>query len=326
MRGCRVDPDALRAELERRWENRGEALEAICRYALLPAGKLVRPLLCLESAVAVGGRAEQVMPAALGMEYSHVASLVHDDIIDGDDLRRGSPSVQHLFGIDHAILTGDMLIFTAFQALAECEERGVAAGRVVAALRVIAGMGADLTRGATAELTLAGNAAATLEAYLTMIRLKTAALIRGACQVGAILGGGDLREIHALSRYGEELGIAFQIQDDLLPYGRHRDTMGKPADSDLRNRRPTLPILLAHQSVRDDDRALIEQMLTGRLPPGSTQDQISQVVDRSGAVSTARAMAHRHAAEAREALTGLAATPSRDWLANVIDELIARVR
>ncbi len=314
--------DELRAEVERRWNAEQEEPETICRHALLPAGKLVRPLLCLESAAAVGGTAAQVMPAALGIEGGHVASLIHDDIIDGDDTRRGRPAVQHLFGIDRAILAGDRMIFSMFQGLAECQDRGIATERIVHALRVFADMGADLCRGATVELALGGDASCTVDGYLTMARLKTAAGIRGACQVGAILGGGTPAQVRALGVYGEELGTAFQIQDDLLPYEHDHPPTGKPATSDLRNRRPTLPILLAYRTARPDEREVIEQMLAGHLSPHTAHRRIHEVVHRTGAMTAARRIAQRHLRHARDALAALPATTSRTRLTLLTDDVI----
>ncbi|SOB89072.1 polyprenyl synthetase family protein [Streptomyces sp. 1331.2] len=318
--------DELRAEVERRWGAEQQEPETICRHALLPAGKLVRPLLCLESTAAVGGTAAQVMPAALGIEAGHVASLIHDDIIDGDDTRRGRPAVQHRFGIDRAILAGDRMIFSMFQGLAECQDRGVPTERIVQALRVFADMGADLCRGATVELALGGDPSCTVEDYLAMTRLKTAAGIRGACQIGAVLGGGTPEEVHALGVYGDELGTAFQIQDDLLPYDHDRSPTGKPATSDLRNRRPTLPILLAHRTASPGDRDTVEQMLAGRLDTHTAHRRIHEVVHRTGAMAAAHRIAQRHLHRARAALTALPATGSRTRLTLLADDVLGSGR
>src|SRR5260370_1174477 len=117
--------DMVRHKLEEQWPQRSGRLYSICRYALLPNGKLFRPVLLLESTAAVGGELASSLPAAAGAEYGHVASLIHDDIIDGDNLRRGRPSVQHKYGIDDAIVAGDALIFHLFANLAECRSTGV---------------------------------------------------------------------------------------------------------------------------------------------------------------------------------------------------------
>jgi len=322
--GWQAHRGELRAEIERRWGTQPDEPETICRHALLPAGKLLRPMLCLESAAAVGGLVDQVTPAAIGLEYGHAASLIHDDIIDGDDTRRGCPSVAHRFGTDRAILAGDRLIFSMFQALTECRDRGVPAERIVQALGVFADVGADLCRGATVELALCGDAASTVETYLMMARLKTAAAIRGACQVGAILGGGTPEEIDALGTYGDALGTAFQIRDDLLPYDQDSRLMGKPAISDLRNRRPTLPILLAYHTAQASDRTVIEQMLTGRLTPDTAYSQIHEIVHRTDAMTGAHRMAQQHLDHARDALTALPATPSRTRLTFLTNDLVRR--
>lgn len=313
--------DDLQSEVERRWDTPGEELEAICRHALVPAGKLLRPLLCLESAVAVGGNAAQVLPAALAKEYGHVASLIHDDIIDGDDTRRGNPSIQHLFGIDRAILAGDNLLFSMFQSLAECQSRGIGADRIVQAVRAFAEMGTDMCRGATAELTLSGDITATLDSYLRMIRLKTGAATKGACQVGAILGGGSTEQVQALASYGEQFGIAFQILDDLIPYDHDSHPTDKPATSDLRNRRPTLPILLAYHAAQPRDRTLLEQMLSGSLDPDAAYNQVRDILHRTDALTAARHHARLHLENACAALTVVPVTPSRTQLTRLADDM-----
>ena len=125
-------------ELANRWMGDVDLLHAMCKHALIPAGKLFRPMLLLDSALAVGGKIEHVLPAAVGSEYGHTASLIHDDIIDADDMRRGRASVHRKFGVESAIIAGDSLIFRLFLCLAECRHTNVSADRIVAALEIAA--------------------------------------------------------------------------------------------------------------------------------------------------------------------------------------------
>jgi geranylgeranyl diphosphate synthase type I len=310
--------------LEKRWATQPGLLASICHYALVPTGKLFRPSLLLESALAVGGSAQSVLPAAVGAECGHVASLVHDDIIDGDELRRGRASVHSAYGIADAIITGDALIFDLFAGLAECHRSGVPATRVVAALEAVAQAGLDLCRGQSMEAELHRDRSLDLDAYLLMISLKTAALFRGACRSGALLGGGPPRLVDALCEFGESLGLAFQMFDDLLPYVSDTQVMGKPQASDVKNGRPTLPIILACATGTPADRQLISDALFGPGDTGSALAVVREILDRTGAVAAGAEMARGYAKQAREALDLLPPSPSRDRLSILTDLAVGR--
>jgi geranylgeranyl diphosphate synthase type I len=318
---ARVDPQALldslahspcgtllARELDDRWPDRADRLATITRYAVLPAGKLLRPLLTLHSAAAAGGRPEDIVPAALGVEYLHVATLAHDDIIDGDDVRRGRPSVPAAFGSTDALLCGDHLIFAAFGALASC--RAGAPGAVTGAIEALAEAGADLCRGQLMEGGLSGDPAASTGSYLEMVRLKTGALFRAACQVGALLSGAGAAQVAGLAEYGEQLGIAFQIRDDLLAYSVPPEESGKPASSDLANGRATLPVLLAYQHSAPHDRdQLAEALRRGAGHPGAVAG-LRSLLERAGALHRSREYLARHLHLARSALSSLGPTES----------------
>ncbi|GAA4870160.1 polyprenyl synthetase family protein [Saccharopolyspora cebuensis] len=312
------------AGLADRWQAETSMLGAMCAHALVPAGKLFRPVLLLESALAVGGDADVVLPAAVGAESGHVASLVHDDIIDDDELRRGKPSVQYRFGADNAIVAGDALIFDLFAALAECRGTGAAADRIVAALDVVARCGIDLCRGQSLEAELCARRDFDLDAYLTMVRLKTAALFRGACECGALLAGGGEDLVRALGVYAENLGCAFQLHDDLMSYTRDTGAMGKPDTSDIRNGRLTLPVLLAHRASSPQDRIAIAEVLVGDDDPAVRREVLVAVLERTGAITTAAAMAREYSENAIAALRVLPPTPSRDRLRGFAQAAIDR--
>lgn len=304
----------LRAELERHWPESSERLSVMVRHALLPAGKLIRPIMALESAVAVGGRPEDVLPAALGLEYLHVATLVHDDIIDADDTRRGRPTVSAAYGTPDAIVAGDSLIFTAFTAIVACRADRVGPDRILAAVQALATAGYDLCRGQVLESGLVGDPTSGVANYLEMVRLKTGALFRAVCHIGALLGGADPQRAGLLASYGESVGIAFQIRDDLLAYTSAAESIGKSTTSDLANGRPTLPVLLAHDTARPAERrALTAALASGSADP-ATLARVGDIVRRTGALDRARDVASGHADQARQALSTLDASTGRDTL------------
>jgi geranylgeranyl diphosphate synthase type I len=307
--------------IEQRWPRGSSLLDRICRYALVPSGKLFRPVLLLESALAVGGSPRAVLPAAVGAECGHVASLIHDDIIDDDDLRRGRASVQHKFGIGDAIVAGDALIFDLFAGLAECHDRGVPDGQVVRALESVARAGVDLCRGQSLEAEICRNLTFDAGLYITMARLKTASFFRGACESGAILGGGPAAWVTALATYGDQLGIAFQIHDDLLTYTSSSAATGKPDISDVHNGRLTLPVILAYETACSADRNRIKAALTSCEDAVEALATLREVLSGTGAIASAVRIARGYAASARDALEVVPATASRDrliWLAGQV--------
>jgi geranylgeranyl pyrophosphate synthase len=315
--------DAVRLAIEKQWDQRTGMLDSICRYALLPAGKLFRPVLLLEANAAVGGEFIRSLPAAIGAECGHVASLIHDDIIDGDHMRRGRPSVPYKYGIADSIVAGDALLFQLFASLAECRSTGVPDSCIVTALVAVARAGIDLCLGQSLESELCGDGS-TVDSYLTMARLKTGALFRGACECGAILGGGSQQWVNQLAAYGEHLGLAFQIQDDLLPYVSDSHVTGKGGTSDIRNKRWTLPVILAYRSASRRDQDGISAALSGSQDPYDALAFMEEILAKTGALAEAKDMASRFAEVSRNSLADLPDTPSRSRLEHFAELVIAR--
>lgn len=274
------------------------------RHAMLPPGKLLRPVLLLCSALATGGSLYATVPAAVGFEAAHVGSLLHDDIIDQDGERRGRPAAHTVFGPGKAIVAGNALYFEWFSALAECARRGIPVDRVALAMQVQSAAGSRVCGGAYDEITMAGAIDSTVEEYLRMAEAKTAVLFEAACRVGAVLAGAEKPVIDAVGRFGHHLGVAFQLRDDLLPYDAP-DTEGKPPVSDLRNRRPTLPVLLAYRGAGPADRDAMRRALLGGDDPASALTAMRGLLTRLGALDTARAMVHEEADLACAALARL---------------------
>ncbi|AGP60771.1 polyprenyl synthetase family protein [Streptomyces rapamycinicus] len=348
--------ELLLRELDRRWPREAERLHQISRYALLPAGKLLRPLLLMESAEAVGGGGPAVVPAALSVEYLHVGSLVHDDVIDGDTMRRGRPSVAARYGTTDAIVTGDALMLGMFGVLTDGAEDagplgegagplgegagpfteaagpftgdagGLPPGRVLGAVRVFARAGVDLCRGQAMESELRGDLGCGLDRYLTMSSLKTGALFRAACRGGAILGGGSPAQQHALTSYAEHLGLAFQMHDDLLPYTSDSRTTGKSALSDIAAARPTFPVLLCHAMADAPARARLEAALGGVLPAADALRTVHELLETTGALTAARDRATAQADRAKSCLEPLPRSRATAVLAAVADLSVSRDR
>ncbi|MFL6137198.1 MAG: polyprenyl synthetase family protein [Frankiaceae bacterium] len=315
----------IERRLKQDWTGDGH-LNEVCGYAVGAPGKFFRPILLLESASAVGGEIDRVLPAAAGTEGAHVASLMHDDIIDGDAIRRGCPAAHVVYGRDDAIVGGDALIFYLFGALADCASRGVTTERIVTAMAKAAEAGRELCRGQMLEEQIRASYDCRVSSYLSMIQAKTGALFRASCCIGATLGGGTTAEADALGDYGTLLGYAFQIYDDLLPYLSSVDDTGKPASSDLANRRLTLPFLLCRDEGDPATVALLDHLMTGDDELEARYRKLSAVLKDSGAIDRAVATARQYADEAVAALSILAPSASRDTLTYFAEAAVRRCR
>ncbi|POM23472.1 (2E,6E)-farnesyl diphosphate synthase [Actinomadura rubteroloni] len=240
-------------------------------------GKALRPALALLSARAAGAAPEAALPGAAAVELTHAFSLLHDDIMDGDRVRRHRPAAWTVFGEPAAILAGDALLALASEVLLEAPGPGAAtAARNLAATtrRLIAGQSLDLEFETRQKITL--------DECLAMVEGKTAALLACSCSIGAVLTGAPEPVCAALDAFGAELGVAFQLVDDLLGIWGDTDTTGKPTMSDLRARKLSLPIAAALQAGTPESARL--QMLYRRPVPSGTAEleEIARLVEASG--------------------------------------------
>ena len=309
--------ELLQDALATRWPSDSDELNTIARYALLPAGKFLRPVMTMTAAEAVGGDPSEVLPAALAMEYLHVATLTHDDIIDGDMLRRGRPTVHVAHGLAHAIVTGDHLIFAAFTGIAECRAAGLRDPAVVESVAVLAEAGSDLCRGQMLEARLVGDITADPSTYLEMARLKTGALFRAVCQIGALLAGADSEQAAALGRYGSALGVAFQIRDDLILFA-DPESSDKSTSSDLANGRPTLPVLMAYQTSDADTRLAMGAALARRSAEPAEFDEFRSLLMATGALQGCQDHASEYGRRALAELSRLRPSHSLDLLTGIV--------
>lgn len=297
---------AISARVLTDWPDEGR-LGEVCHYALEAPGKLIRPVLLLESAAMVGGDPATVISAAAGCEGAHVASLVHDDIIDGDLLRRGRRATHVEFGRDRAIVGGDALIFYLFDALGRCAP-DVSPDRIVGAMVDAATAGVELCVGQMEEERIAAEFDARLSSYLAMIDGKTAALFRAACRIGSTLGGGSEQQTDLLGRYGTLIGLAFQVRDDLLPYLSDSGTTGKPAESDLANGRLTIPVLVCREYASPDTTAELDAILTSKGELSERFARLRTLLEETGALERAADLARGYAHEALELIDRVVAT------------------
>jgi len=265
-----IDADAIRRTAERVDAYLAEWLaerpmpanlrEAIT-YSALGPGKRMRPTLVLRSAEAVGGRAEAALAPAAAIELIHAFSLVHDDLpaMDDDDLRRGRPTLHRHTSEVMAILAGDAMMGQAVElVLARVRPQGMAA-RV--GLELIAGCNNMIAGQVYDTLPSFGVAVGPMERLTTIHRNKTGALIRAACRMGALCGGGDDRQLAAMTSYGESVGLMFQVVDDVLDVTQTTEHLGKTAGKDVDQQKLTYPALLGLEASRSEVRRLRDEAL-----------------------------------------------------------------
>ncbi len=266
----------------------GHMLAESCILTLTAGGKRLRPLLVFLSArsgVAIG---EEHQAAAAAVELVHMATLVHDDVLDGADLRRGQPTLAAKYGLRISTAAGDYLFSTAFEILAS------SGSPQAVSLLTRASLGLSL--GELWQMEQAGDLSLEIELYLERCRFKTSGLFSAACMLGAMLSGCSQATIEAMNEFGQQLGLAFQIADDILDFTADAAEAGKLTGTDLRDGTVTLPLLLAFErdgSLKD----LFSQDLTD-----SRVEEICRGVIATGALDEARLRARDHVAGAREAL------------------------
>lgn len=288
-------------------------IEAITGHLLRMKGKMFRPTLTL-LASAVDGRPEpRAIPLAAVVELVHLATLVHDDSVDHSTLRRGMPTINALFTHQISVIMGDFLYSRAVVEL-------VRVGDLVP-LQVLAHATNQMTIGEMRQLTALDALLFSEDDYDALIHAKTASLLSAACEIGAIAGAARHRQ--GLARYGLQLGMAFQIVDDLLDYTAHASATGKPTGLDLREHKVTLPLIHALREMSAADRAVVERLFAESEPDEELIARVIAIVDESGGLEYARHRGERFADGAAEALSDLpesrATAALRDAIAYVME-------
>ncbi len=285
-------------------------------------GKMIRPALAVLSAEAVGGKAEHALKAAAAMELIHTFSLIHDDIMDQDEKRRGQPSVHMIWGEAMAILAGDTLFSKAYETVLWTEQDGVDSHLVVEALQTVVDSCVKICEGQALDMGFADRLAVSEEEYLFMIYKKTAALIAAATRSGAILGGGSKDQVEALTEYGRLIGLAFQIQDDYLDVVSDEDNLGKPVGSDIAEGKRTLLVVHTLEAANPQDR---EELI--RILKEESHENVPRVIEifqKYGSIDYAHTIALDNVKKAKELLLILDDTPAREALMKLADFVLER--
>ena len=300
LRSIRDDPDVVAGPME-------DLFEA--------GGKRIRPVLVLLSAKCGLYDLDRLIPAAMAVELTHAATLVHDDVIDRAAVRRGRPTVAARLGDEPAIVVGDYYFAKAYELAALTESPAVVAILARAVMGVCAGE--------VRQQAIRHRYSTSVDEYMRRIEAKTATLLAACCDIGALLGELTDQERSALRTYGRLLGLAFQIADDVLDYVGSEDEIGKPIGQDIAEGFATLPLMLA---IEDPSvaRELKQKLVDGHPLTGDQAHEVAEMVKTSRGPTQALERAREHASEARRQLTALHASEARDALAELAAYVVSR--
>jgi len=304
-----ADRRAMDQLIRRRLRSDILLVNQIAEYIINAGGKRLRPLVHLLAARATGYTGTAHVQLAAVIEFIHTATLLHDDVVDESDRRRGRQTANRVWGNAPSVLVGDFLYSRSFQLMVELESNRV--------MHILADTTNTIAAGEVLQLMQLGDVDLDQAGYLRVIGDKTACLFAAAAQLGAVLTGAGEETEQALADYGFALGQAFQIADDLLDYSGNNDSLGKNLGDDLSEGKVTLPLILALRAASAADR----EFLADCIRAGGTRqlDRVRQILDHTGALDQAMEMAVEYSERACTRLADLPPSPERDAL-----ELLAR--
>jgi octaprenyl-diphosphate synthase len=312
------DMDAVNALIRARMASEhAPRIPEVTAHLVEAGGKRLRPMLTLAAARMCGYEGDRHVHLAATVEFIHTATLLHDDVVDESRQRRGRPTANLLWDNKSSVLVGDYLFARAFQLMVETGSLRV--------LDILSNAAATIAEGEVLQLTAAQNLATTEGIYLKVVRGKTAALFSAATEVGAVIAGRDEATSRALHTYGDALGIAFQIVDDLLDYGGDASATGKNPGDDFRERKLTLPVIKAVAAADAEERAFWKRVIEKGDQTEGDLGHAQALLARHGAMEATRIEALGWAAKARAALAPLPAHPIRDMLDDLADYVVARI-
>lgn len=303
---------AVNLEVQKTLVGKPDRIYSAAKHLCLAGGKMVRPMLCMLSCEAVGGKRMEVARTGAAIELMHTFTLIHDDIMDGDDLRRGQPSVHKLYGIPTAILAGDLLFSKAFEI---CDPR---------AYRILARATSEICEGQELDISFETRTDVSEDEYVEMIRKKTGVLLEAACEAGAVVGEGKDEQVEALASFGLSIGLAFQIQDDILGVTADEEKLGKPVGNDIVKGKKNLIAIKALDALKEKER---KELLAILGKKSNTDAEIQRAIDLfkdSGSIDYCKKKAREYIKRSDSSLHELKDTTARKELKLIADYVVKR--
>ncbi|NNE79958.1 MAG: polyprenyl synthetase family protein [Silicimonas sp.] len=302
---------------ERMASDNAPRIPEVTAHLVDAGGKRVRPMLTLAAARLCGYDGDNHHKLAATVEFIHTATLLHDDVVDESRQRRGKPTANLLWDNKTSVLVGDYLFARSFKLMVETGSLRV--------LDILSDAAATIAEGEVLQLTAATNLATTEEVYLSVVRGKTAALFAAACEVGGVISGADDVQVKALRAYGDALGIAFQMADDLLDLDGAAAAMGKNVGDDFREQKLTLPIIRAIAAADHEERAFWTRTIGKGQQNEGDLDTALALIGKHGTLETTRADALAWSESAKSALKVLPDHPLRDMMRDLADYVVKRI-
>ncbi len=293
-----------------------ELVPQLAHYLIEAGGKRLRPMLTLVAARMFCDKPGYQINYAAAVEFMHNATLLHDDVVDESEMRRGQPAARKVWGNQASVLVGDFLLGQAFLMMVETGD--------LAALEVLSRAAAIIAEGEVLQLSKARDLATSEADYEQIIDAKTATLFEAATEVGAMAGNAPKEHRKALALYGRELGLAFQLVDDALDYGGARGALGKNTGDDLREGKMTLPVIIALARATKTEREIIAAALGNNASSKAKFSEVLAIINFHGGLKLTLERAHAHADASRRALRDLPASALRAILADMSDFCVAR--
>ena len=302
---------------ERMASEHAPRIPQVTAHLVEAGGKRLRPMLTLASAAMFGYTGDHHIRLAATVEFIHTATLLHDDVVDESQQRRGRPTANLLWDNQSSVLVGDYLFARAFQMMVETGSLRV--------LDILSNAAATIAEGEVLQLASAHNLATSEETYLQIVRGKTAALFSAATEVGGVIADRSDAEVQALFDYGDALGVAFQMADDLLDYQGDSGATGKNVGDDFRERKMTLPLIKAIAAADDEEHAFWKRTIEKGQQAESDLDQVLALFAKHGTLEATRAEAFAWSEKAKAALAPLPESEIKDILGDLSDYVVARL-
>jgi len=311
-----ADMDRVNGVILARTGSEVAMIPEVAKHLINSGGKRLRPMLTLALARLSGYAGEGHIKLAAAVEFMHTATLLHDDVVDESELRRGRLAARMLWGNEASVLVGDFLLGQAFKMMVEVGS--------LKALEILSSAAAVIAEGEVMQLAAAKNTATTEDEYISVIRAKTAELFAAACEVGPALAGRDKAEQAACRSFGMNLGITFQLVDDALDYGGVAQKLGKNIGDDFREGKITLPVVLAFRRGGDAEREFWRRTLERGDTTDSDLEHAIGLMIKHRALEDTLQRAHHYGAIARDALALFPDSTMKAALADAVDFCIAR--
>ena len=288
----------------------------VAEYIMFSGGKRIRPLLMVLSARLCGYQGDYDKILSVVFEYLHAATLLHDDVVDGAEVRRGNPVAHAIWGTPGTVLAGDFLLARSIAIAAQTHQ--------IAILGILAQTTAEMSQGEIDQLLHRQDLSTDEEQYMEVIKRKTAYLIRAACQTGALLARAPEDQVDALVHYGYHLGVAFQLVDDLLDYMADAQVLGKGTGTDLAEGKLTLPIIYALKRSTVEDRQRMERIIQQGTFTKDEFDSVLQLVAQYGGIEYTRKRVQEHIDQAKAYLQIFDVSKTRRLLEDLADYVVVR--